>query len=221
LFEKYQFYGVINFAAESHVDRSISGPQVFLETNVSGTMNLLSASLEQFKKISKFRFLQISTDEVYGSLKMDEPGFTEENIIKPNSPYSASKASADLFVRSYYKTYGLPVLITRCSNNYGPYQNREKLIPLMITNALLGKPLPVYGNGLNVRDWMQVDDHNDAVWEVFLNGVVGEVYNLGGDSEMNNLQVVKTILDCLNTSHKLISFVPDRLGHDLRYAMDH
>lgn len=220
LYEKYSFTGVIHFAAESHVDRSIEGPGVFLNTNVNGTMNLLEVSLAQWKKTGQFKYLQVSTDEVYGSLKLDEPAFTETHMIKPNSPYSASKASADLFVRSYYKTYGLPTLITRCSNNYGPLQNAEKLIPLMISNALNDKPLPVYGNGTNVRDWIYVDDHNDGVWAVFEKGNTGEVYNLGGDAEKSNIEVVKTILKLLEKPESLINYVTDRLGHDFRYAMN-
>lgn len=221
LFEKYSFSGVIHFAAESHVDRSIDGPDVFLKTNVNGTLNLLNASLVQWKKTKNFKYLQVSTDEVYGSLSLNDPAFTEAHTIKPNSPYSASKASADLFVRSYFKTYGLPTLITRCSNNYGPLQNREKLIPLMISNAIIDKALPVYGNGMNVRDWIHVDDHNDGVWRVFLKGKPGDVYNLGGNSEMSNLDVVKTILKHLNKPETLIQFVNDRLGHDFRYAIDY
>tara|TARA_R110000868_G_scaffold155691_6_gene382210 strand:+ start:82918 stop:83889 length:972 start_codon:yes stop_codon:yes gene_type:complete len=220
LFKKYAFCGVIHFAAESHVDRSIEGPGVFLDTNVNGTMNLLEASLAEWKKTENFRYLQVSTDEVYGSLKLDEPAFTESHMIKPNSPYSASKASADLFVRSYFKTYGLPTLITRCSNNYGPLQNNEKLIPLMISNARADKSLPVYGTGTNVRDWIFVDDHNDGVWAVFEKGRAGEVYNLGGNAEKSNIDVVKIILKLLDKPESLISYVTDRLGHDFRYAMN-
>ncbi len=214
------FCGVIHFAAESHVDRSISGPDIFVETNVLGTINLLKVSLEKFKTNPQFLYLQISTDEVYGSLGANDPAFTERHVLKPNSPYSSSKASADLFVRSYYKTYGLPVLITRCSNNYGPYQHPEKLIPLMIENAKSDKKLPVYGKGENVRDWIYVDDHNDAVWEVFTKGKIGEVYNIGGESEQVNLDVVKMIIKKLGKNESLINYVTDRLGHDLRYAMD-
>lgn len=220
LFEKSNFSGVIHFAAESHVDRSISGPDIFVETNVLGTLNLLKSSLEQFRKNPDFKYLQIGTDEVYGSLKLDDPAFTENTTLAPNSPYSSSKASADLFVRSYYKTYGLPVLITRCSNNFGPYQHPEKLIPLMIENARCDKKLPVYGKGSNVRDWIYVDDHNDGVWEVYKRGKIGEVYNLGGESEQINIEVVKKILKKLDKDESLISFVTDRLGHDFRYAMD-
>lgn len=220
LFHEYDFKGVIHFAAESHVDRSIDRPDIFIETNVLGTLNLLKASLQKFKLNSDFRYLQIGTDEVYGSLKLDDPAFLENNPIKPNSPYSASKASADLFVRSYYKTYGLPILITRCSNNYGPYQHPEKLIPLMIQNACCDKPLPVYGEGKNIRDWVYVEDHNDAVWEVFTRGKIGEVYNIGGESEQVNLTVVKEILKGVGKNETLIHFVTDRLGHDFRYAMN-
>lgn len=220
LFQETDFSGVIHFAAESHVDRSIGRPDIFVETNVLGTLNLLKASLQKFKLNSDFRYLQIGTDEVYGSLKSDDPAFLENYPLKPNSPYSASKASADLFVRSYYKTYGLPVLITRCSNNYGPYQHPEKLIPLMIQNAHHDKPLPVYGAGNNIRDWVYVEDHNDAVWEVFTRGKIGEIYNIGGESEEINLNVVKEILKRMGKSEILIHFVTDRLGHDFRYAMN-
>lgn len=220
LFEREKFDGVIHFAAESHVDRSISGPSVFVDTNVSGSLNLLEASKKYCLEKKDFRYIQISTDEVYGSLKREDAAFTEKNLIAPNSPYSASKASGDLLARAYFETYGLPVLVTRCSNNYGPYQFPEKLIPLMVDKALQEQSLPVYGKGDNIRDWIHVDDHNEGVWQVFLRGRPGEVYNLGGDSERVNLDIVKQILHYLGKSEGLISFVPDRLGHDFRYAMD-
>ncbi|OFZ16547.1 MAG: dTDP-glucose 4,6-dehydratase [Bdellovibrionales bacterium GWA2_49_15] len=220
LFLAHRFTGVINFAAESHVDRSIDSPNIFIETNVLGTLNLLNCSLELFRSNPDFRYLQVSTDEVYGSLKLSDPAFIETTNLSPNSPYSASKASADMLVRSYYKTFKLPALITRCSNNYGPFQYPEKLIPLMIYNATKSIPLPVYGTGSNIRDWIFVDDHNHGVWEVFKKGRVGEVYNLGGDSEMVNLEIVKLVLKKLGKSENLIQFVTDRLGHDFRYAMN-
>lgn len=219
-FTQFQFDGLIHFAAESHVDRSIENPNLFIETNIVGTQNLLNNSLKQFKTNKQFKYLQISTDEVYGSLNVTSPSFTEENCLAPNSPYSASKASADLLVRSYYKTYGLPCLITRCSNNYGPFQYPEKLIPLMISNASVDKKLPVYGNGENIRDWIHVHDHNEGVWLAFLNGKAGEVYNLGGRTELKNIDLVKSILNVLNKPHSLITFVPDRLGHDERYSVN-
>lgn len=205
---------VINFAAESHVDRSIEDPGIFIRTNVLGTQTLLEAS----RKHGVERFIQISTDEVYGSL--EKGYFTEETPLAPNSPYSASKASADLMVRAYHRTYGLPVNITRCSNNYGPYQFPEKLIPLMITNALENKPLPVYGDGLNVRDWIHVLDHCRAVDLVLHRGRAGEVYNIGGNSERRNIEIVELILRELGRDESLIRFVEDRPGHDRRYAID-
>jgi len=206
---------VVHFAAESHVDRSIADPAVFVRTNVLGTQTLLDLALKY--KVS--RFLQISTDEVYGSL--GETGrFTERSPLAPNSPYSASKAGADLLVRAYHETYGLDVVITRCSNNYGPYQFPEKLIPLMIMNALQDRPLPVYGDGLHVRDWLHVEDHCRAVDLVLRKGTAGEVYNVGGNNERTNLEVVRTILRELGKPETLIAFVPDRPGHDRRYAID-
>ncbi|MEI8347629.1 MAG: dTDP-glucose 4,6-dehydratase [Pseudomonadota bacterium] len=220
LFQENDFHGVIHFAAESHVDRSIDNPNIFVETNVLGTLNLLNESLRTFSKNADFRFLQVGTDEVYGSLNMDDPPFTEDLPLKPNSPYSASKASADLLVRSFYKTYKLPTLITRCSNNYGPYQFPEKLIPLMISNAQKNLPLPVYGKGANIRDWIYVDDHNRGIWQCFLKGRIGEVYNFGGNAEINNLDLVKMLLNIMGKSENLITFVTDRLGHDLRYAIN-
>ncbi|HMD14582.1 MAG TPA: dTDP-glucose 4,6-dehydratase [Bacteroidota bacterium] len=206
---------VINFAAESHVDRSITGPGIFVETNIAGTNVLLEAAREHQVK----RFVQISTDEVYGSLGPSGK-FTETTPLHPNSPYAASKASADLLVSAYHHTFGFPALITRCSNNYGPYQFPEKLIPLMIANALDGKPLPVYGNGLNVRDWLFVTDHCAAIDAVLHKGRLGEVYNIGGNNEWTNIDIIKLLLKNLGKSENLISFVKDRLGHDLRYAID-
>jgi dTDP-glucose 4,6-dehydratase len=214
---------VINFAAESHVDRSIKDPGVFLQTNVQGTRVLLDASLKQpgAAKIreDKVFFLQVSTDEVYGSLGSDDPPFRETNPLLPSSPYSASKAAADLLVLSYYKTYGLSAAITRCSNNYGPYQFPEKLIPLMVTNALEDKPLPVYGDGQNVRDWLHVEDHCRALELVLFNGQPGEIYNIGGHGERTNLEVVNLVLEQLNKPKELIQYVTDRPGHDRRYAI--
>ena len=206
---------VINFAAESHVDRSITGPGIFVETNIAGTNVLLEAAREHMVK----RFVQISTDEVYGSLGSSGK-FTESTPLHPNSPYAASKASADLLVSAYHHTFGFPALITRCSNNYGPYQFPEKLIPLMIANALDGKPLPVYGNGLNVRDWLFVTDHCAAIDVVLHKGSLGEVYNIGGNNEWTNIAIIKLLLKNLGKSENLISFVKDRPGHDLRYAID-
>ncbi|AEH46350.1 dTDP-glucose 4,6-dehydratase [Parageobacillus thermoglucosidasius] len=206
---------VVNFAAESHVDRSIVDPGIFVKTNVQGTQVLLDAA----KKYGVKKYIQISTDEVYGTL--GETGyFTETTPLAPNSPYSASKACADLLVRAYHETYGLPVNITRCSNNYGPYHFPEKLIPLMIINALNDQPLPVYGDGLNVRDWLHVEDHCSAIDLVLHKGRNGEVYNIGGNNERTNIEVVKAILRYLNKPESLITFVEDRLGHDRRYAID-
>ena len=206
---------IVNFAAESHVDRSIHDPGIFLRTNVRGTLVLLEAALE--KRVR--RFMQISTDEVYGSLGL-EGRFTETTLLAPNSPYSASKASADLIVRSFNRTYGLDTVITRCSNNYGPYQFPEKLIPLILTNALEDKDLPVYGDGLNIRDWICVLDHCRAIWIVLEKGLSGEVYNVGGGSEIENIRLVKMILQILGKPESLIKFVKDRPGHDRRYAID-
>ncbi len=220
LFDQFNFSGVIHFAAESHVDRSIHNPNIFVETNVLGTLNLLNAAKKIYQKKLPMRFMQISTDEVYGHLHAHDPAFTENHPLAPRSPYSASKASADFLVLSYFHTFGLPVVISRCSNNYGPYQFPEKLIPLMIQRAQNNQPLPVYGKGENIRDWIHVNDHNDGVWIIYQQGQAGEVYNLGGDSEMSNIQVVKKILHQLNRSEDLISYVTDRLGHDFRYAMD-
>lgn len=218
LFEEEKFDAVVNFAAESHVDRSIEEPEVFLKTNILGTQVLLDAS----RKYGNIRYHQVSTDEVYGDLPLDRPDifFTEETPIHTSSPYSASKASADLLVMAYYRTYGLPVTISRCSNNYGPYHFPEKLIPLMLINALEGKPLPVYGEGLNVRDWLYVEDHCKAIDLILHKGRIGEVYNVGGHNEKANIEVVKSILRILGKDESLIRYVKDRPGHDMRYAID-
>lgn len=218
LFEEEKFDVVVNFAAESHVDRSIEDPGIFLKTNVMGTQVLMDASREFGVK----RFHQVSTDEVYGDLPLDRPDlfFTEETPIHTSSPYSASKAAADLLALGYYRTYKLPVTISRCSNNYGPYHFPEKLIPLMIIRALNDQSLPVYGDGKNVRDWLYVEDHCLAIDLIIHSGRVGEVYNIGGHNERTNLEVVKTILKELGKSEKLITYVKDRPGHDLRYAID-
>jgi dTDP-glucose 4,6-dehydratase len=215
LMTEHQFYAVINFAAESHVDRSINSPLNFIHTNVVGTSVLLDCA----RRHGVQRFIQISTDEVYGSL--GESGkFTEQSPLDPSSPYSASKAGADLLALACYRTYGQEVIVTRCSNNYGPYQFPEKLIPLMIIKALRDEPLPVYGDGLNVRDWIHVEDHCAAIVAVLFEGKPGATYNFGGGNEMVNLDVVKTILEKLEKPQSLISFVTDRLGHDRRYAID-
>ncbi len=218
LFEEEHFDYVINFAAESHVDRSIENPEIFLKTNILGTQVLLDAC----RKYGIKRYHQVSTDEVYGDLPLDRPDlfFKEDTPIHTSSPYSASKASADLLVLAYHRTYGLPVTISRCSNNYGPYHFPEKLIPLMIQKALRNEPLPVYGNGANVRDWLYVGDHCNAIDLIVRNGRDGEVYNIGGHNERTNLEVVKTILKALGKPESLITYVKDRPGHDLRYAMD-
>ena len=218
LFEEEKPDIVVNFAAESHVDRSIENPAIFLETNVMGTQVLLDAC----RKYGIGRYHQVSTDEVYGDLPLDRPDlfFTEETPIHTSSPYSASKASADLLTLAYYRTFGVPVSISRCSNNYGPYHFPEKLIPLMIANALADKKLPVYGTGENVRDWLYVEDHCIAIDRIIRSGRVGEVYNIGGHNERTNLEVVKTILRELGKSEDLIEYVTDRKGHDLRYAID-
>ena len=215
LMTEHSFYAVINFAAESHVDRSINDPLNFIHTNVIGT----SVLLESARRHGVQRFIQISTDEVYGSLGA-EGRFTEQSPLDPSSPYSASKAGADLLGLASYKTYVQEVLVTRCSNNYGPYQFPEKLIPLMIIKALRDEPLPVYGDGKNVRDWIHVEDHCAGIVAALFEGKPGTVYNFGGNSEMVNLDLVRMILDRLGKPHSLISFVPDRLGHDRRYAID-
>ena len=209
---------VINFAAESHVDRSIENPEVFLQTNILGTQVLMDAC----RKYGIVRYHQVSTDEVYGDLPLDRPDlfFTEETPIHTSSPYSSSKAGADLLVLAYYRTFGLPVTISRCSNNYGPYHFPEKLIPLMIANALNDKPLPVYGEGLNVRDWLYVEDHCKAIDLIIHKGRVGEVYNIGGHNEMKNIDIVKIICKALDKPESLITYVTDRKGHDMRYAID-
>ncbi len=232
LLETYQPQAIVHFAAESHVDRSIDGPAAFVQTNVVGTCSLLDGAMAYYRQLppeqkSAFRFLHVSTDEVYGSLGPTGK-FTETTPYAPNSPYSASKASSDMFVRAYRETYGMPVLVINCSNNYGPYQFPEKLIPLMILNAVEGKRLPVYGDGQNVRDWLFVDDHCDAIQQVLEHGRIGETYNIGGDSERSNLQVVHAICDLVDDqlgrpqghARGSIQFVQDRPGHDRRYAID-
>ncbi len=218
LFEKEKFDIVVNFAAESHVDNSILNPEIFVVTNILGTQILLDAS----KKYKVKRFHQVSTDEVYGDLPLDKLDlfFTEDTPINPSSPYSASKASADMLVQAYFKTYSMPVTISRCSNNYGPYQFMEKLIPNMINKAINNEKLTVYGNGLNVRDWLHVYDHCSAIDLILNNGEIGEIYNVGGHNEKTNLEVVKIIIKELNKSDSLISYIKDRPGHDLRYAID-
>lgn len=218
LFEEEHFDYVINFAAESHVDRSIDNPGIFLQTNIIGTQILMDAC----RKYGIKRYHQVSTDEVYGDLPLDRKDlfFKETTPIHASSPYSASKASADLLVMAYHRTYGLPVTISRCSNNYGPYQFPEKLIPLIIQKASRNESLPIYGNGENVRDWLYVDDHNNAIDLIVRHGKDGEIYNIGGHNERSNLEVVKTILKVLGKDESLITYVKDRPGHDLRYAMD-
>ena len=218
LFEEEKFDLVVNFAAESHVDRSIKDPEVFLRTNIIGTEVLMDACL----KYGVERYHQVSTDEVYGDLPLDRPDlfFTEETPLHTSSPYSSSKASADLLVNAYHRTYGLKTTISRCSNNYGPYQFPEKMIPLMINNARHDKSLPVYGDGLNVRDWLHVYDHCSGIDLVMRKGAIGEVYNIGGHNERHNIDVVKTILKTLDKPETLITYVSDRKGHDLRYAID-
>jgi dTDP-glucose 4,6-dehydratase len=220
VFRDYQIHSVVHFAAESHVDRSIQDSSPFIRTNILGTQVLLDAAKESWEKgKGEHRFLHVSTDEVYGSL--GETGtFTEETPLAPNSPYSASKAASDLLVRAFFHTHGFPGIITRCSNNYGPYQFPEKLIPLMITNAIENQPLPVYGDGLNVRDWLHVRDHCGALETVLLKGKIGEVYNIGGNNEWKNIDIVRLILQELKKPESLIKFVKDRLGHDRRYAID-
>jgi dTDP-glucose 4,6-dehydratase len=232
LLQQYQPRAIVNFAAESHVDRSIHGPEDFIQTNVVGTFHLLEAVRAYWSGLpdgqrAAFRFLHVSTDEVYGSLSPNDAAFTETTPYAPNSPYSASKAASDHLVRAYHHTYGLPVLTTNCSNNYGPYQFPEKLIPLIILNALNGKPLPIYGDGLNVRDWLYVGDHCSAIRAVLEKGRLGETYNIGGWNEMANIEVVKTVcalLDELKPAAQpyatLITYVKDRPGHDQRYAID-
>ena len=234
LLEKYQPRAIVNFAAESHVDRSIHGPADFVQTNVLGTFNLLESARAYWSQLpaeqkADFRFLHVSTDEVYGSLKAEDPPFSETNPYEPNSPYSASKAASDHLVRAWFHTYGLPVLTTNCSNNYGPYHFPEKLIPLVILNALNGKPLPIYGDGQQIRDWLYVSDHCSAIRRVLEKGKIGETYNVGGWNEKANLDVVKTICSVLDSLKprvdaqsyaEQITFVTDRPGHDRRYAID-
>ncbi len=227
LFEKYQFDGVIHLAAESHVDRSIANPMEFIHTNLVGTVNLLNAARHFWKDISGKRFYHISTDEVYGSLG-DEGLFTETTAYDPRSPYSAAKASSDHFVRAWHHTYGLPVVISNCSNNYGPNQFPEKLLPLFINNIINSKPLPVYGKGENVRDWLYVIDHARAIDLIYHKGQIGETYNIGGHNEWKNIDLIKVLCKIMDqklsreagTSEKLITYVKDRAGHDMRYAID-
>jgi dTDP-glucose 4,6-dehydratase len=233
VFTEYRPRAVVHFAAESHVDRSIHGPAAFVRTNIEGTFHLLEAALGFWRMLTgsereAFRFLHVSTDEVYGSLAPNAPAFTEAHGYEPNSPYSASKAASDHLVRAWHHTYGLPVLTTNCSNNYGPYQFPEKLIPLMIVNALAGKPLPIYGDGMNVRDWLYVLDHCSGIRAVLAGGRIGETYNIGGWNEMPNRRIVQTVCTLLNElrpdsggpHERLITFVTDRPGHDRRYAID-
>ncbi len=234
LLNRYQPDAILNFAAETHVDRSIDGPDAFIQTNVVGTFHLLEEAREYWRQLAEeakasFRFLHVSTDEVFGSLGPDDPAFSETTPYTPNSPYSASKASSDHLVRAYFHTYGLPTLITNCSNNYGPYQFPEKLIPLMILNAIEGKPLPIYGDGQNIRDWLFVEDHCRAIAVVLSKGIPGETYNVGGGAERTNLWLVQqlcALLDELRPDsphvphHQLMNYVTDRPGHDRRYAID-
>jgi dTDP-glucose 4,6-dehydratase len=234
LLADHQIEAIVNFAAESHVDRSIDSPEPFIQTNVVGTLRLLNCTRHYWSKLPEprkaaFRFLHVSTDEVYGSLTPDAPAFTEEHSIEPNSPYSASKAASDHLVRAYRHTYGLPTLTTNCSNNYGPFHFPEKLIPLVILNALEGKPLPVYGDGMQIRDWLYVEDHATAIWLVLQKGRVGETYNIGGLNEKPNIEIVRTICALLDQKSprpdgkpysSQITYVADRPGHDRRYAVD-
>jgi dTDP-glucose 4,6-dehydratase len=221
LLREHAVDAIVHFAAESHVDRSIMGPAAFVETNVNGTQSVLEAvRLLGESRLARFRFLHVGTDEVYGTLGASDPAFTESAPLAPNSPYAASKAGADLLVRAYGETFGLPAVITRCSNNYGPYQFPEKLIPLMITRALTDQPLPVYGDGQNVRDWLHVEDHAEAIWIALTMGRLGEVYNVGGEAECANIEIVRRVLSLLDKPQSLIRYVTDRPGHDRRYAMD-
>jgi len=235
LLQDQQIDTIVHFAAESHVDRSIHGPDAFVDTNIIGTHTLLKAAKTTWLDTpnsslltphSKFRFHHISTDEVYGSLGPDEPGFSETTAYAPNSPYAASKAGSDFLVRAYNKTYGLPITISNCSNNYGPYQHPEKLIPLLILNCLEGKPLPIYGDGLNIRDWLYVEDHCRGIDLILKKGRIGETYNIGGNCEKTNLEVVNTVcaildeLKPLTSNSSLLTYIKDRLGHDRRYAID-
>ncbi|MGW8287256.1 MAG: dTDP-glucose 4,6-dehydratase, partial [Desulfobulbales bacterium] len=237
LLQDQQIDTIVHFAAESHVDRSIHGPDTFVDTNITGTHTLLKAAKAIWldsssinnSESSRYRFHHISTDEVYGSLGLDDSGFSEITPYAPNSPYAASKAGSDFLVRSYYKTYGLPMTISNCSNNYGPYQHPEKLIPLLILNCLNGKPLPIYGDGLNIRDWLYVEDHCRGIDLILKKGRLGETYNIGGNCERTNLQVVETVCSLMDELHpdklftphsSLLTYVKDRLGHDRRYAID-
>ncbi len=216
VFQRFSPDTVINFAAESHVDRSIEEPNIFLETNILGTNNLIVLALEH----SVSRFVQISTDEVYGDLTDDEAPFSEVSMIKPSSPYASSKASADLLILSFCRTFRLPAIITRCSNNYGPYQHIEKLIPKIINNSINGEKIPIYGTGNNIRDWIHVHDQCEGIFSAMTKGSLGQVYNFGGNCEIRNINIVKRILSYLDLSESLIEFVEDRLGHDYRYAID-
>ncbi len=216
LFETEKFEAVIHLAAESHVDFSITNPSIFIETNVLGTEYLL----EQAHKFEVKKFIHVSTDEVYGELKLDEPGFDENHHLRPNSPYSASKTASDLLVRAFVKTFGLNACITRCSNNYGPHQDTSKLLPKVITNALAGKKIPIYGKGEQIRDWLFVKNHSDAILTVLEKGEKGEIYNIGGNNEQTNIDIVRKILKILGKSDDLLEYVADRLGHDFRYAID-
>lgn len=230
--EHYDVDAIVHFAAESHVDRSILGPSAFVQTNLVGTFTLLEAFRQRWEALGKpphYRFLHVSTDEVFGSLEPDAPAFSETTPYAPNSPYSASKAGSDHLVRAYFHTYGLPTLITNCSNNYGPYQFPEKLIPLMCVNSLLGKPLPVYGDGQNIRDWLHVEDHCRAIATVLTSAAPGETYNIGGSNQVKNIDIVEQVCDLMDElaealpvqpTRSLIKFVKDRPGHDRRYAMD-
>ena len=230
---KYNIDTIVNFAAETHVDNSIKTPRLFINSNISGVFNLIEAANQYYKTNYKklknnFRFHQISTDEVYGSLKLKEKPFTEKSSYKPNSPYSASKAGADHIIRSYYKTYNLPITISTCSNNYGPFQNSEKLIPKIIYNCINRKEIPIYGNGLNIRDWIYVDDHCDAIYKILKYGKIGETYNVGSNNELKNIEIVKLICKIINSKYdfrndnllNLITFVKDRPGHDFRYSIN-
>jgi dTDP-glucose 4,6-dehydratase len=234
LLEEHKIDVIVNFAAESHVDNSINAPAIFIETNIIGTFNLLQVTLNYYRSLDtqrkeNFRFIQISTDEVYGSLTFEDKPFTEESLVKPNSPYSASKASGDHLARAWFKTYGLPVIITNCTNNYGPRQHVEKLIPRMIANALERKPLPIYGDGMNIRDWIHVEDHVRGIYLAIEKGIIGEKYCFGGNAEKTNIELVKLICSYIDEMRprekgksyaELITFVKDRPGHDRRYAVN-
>jgi dTDP-glucose 4,6-dehydratase len=225
MFTEFDFNAIINFAAESHVDNSIKDSTDFLLTNVIGTHTLIETARKYWTDnlmLPDSRFIQVSTDEVYGSLDFNDNPSREDDNYLPNSPYSASKASAELICRSYFKTFGFPVIITRSSNNYGPFQNHEKLIPKIITNAIIGVEIPIYGDGKNIRDWIYVDDNCTAIFEVLMNGLIGEVYNIGGENELNNIGITKKILEVMNLNNydDLVVHVEDRLGHDFRYSLD-